>query len=317
MPEPLTILLSGHHEDDLPAAIQQIAPNSRILTKADLDARPEALAEVDIVLGSLKPERFAQARRLKWLQSTSAGAEWVQTPAVQAHPAVITNARIYAVQIAEHLFGMLLMMTRGLDKAVRWQERHEWKRPEVAELVSLPGMKLCVLGLGVIGRRCAELGKAHGMKVVGVRRGGGAVAGVEKVYPAESMKEAMSGANVVMNLLPGVAATRKMVGAEHFDEMADGGFYLSAGRGQTTDTDALIAALRSGKLAGAGLDVTDPEPLPAEHPLWDAPGVIISAHYGGTVGDWFTHAREIFLRNLKHFVAGEPLEAVVDKSEGY
>ncbi len=319
----LTILLTGDDSVELREKVSRLAPGAQFLTAETIDRDESLLASVDIVYGTITPARIALATNLKWLQTLGAGVSWTQTPEVLAHKVVITNARIHAVQISEHLFGLLLMLTRGLDKAVRWQMNNEWESPEMAGLPSLPGKTLCVLGLGVIGRRCAMLGAAHGMRVIGVRRNA-ASAGptehmehVEKKYSVGQLDEALVRADVVMNILPGTAETNGMIGKSQFDAMPDGSYFLNAGRGATVDTDALIDALSSGKLAGAGLDVTDPEPLPGDHPLWDAPNVIITAHYSGNVDSYYSQTEKLFLENFARFLAGEPLESVVDKQAGY
>ncbi len=317
----LTILLKGGKgNDELRKKILKLAPGAKFLIGDDIERDESLLAGVDIVYGTISPAQFARAENLKWLQTLGAGVSWTQTPEVLAHPAVITNARIHAVQISEHLFGLLLMLTRRLDKAVRWQAGRQWKEPEMDEMISLPGKTLCVLGLGVIGRRCAMLGAAHGMRVIGVKRNFAttdSVDHVEKVYTPDQLDEALSRADIVMNLIPGTAETFRMISKRQFDAMPDSSYFLNAGRGATVDTNAIIEALRSGKLAGAGLDVMDPEPLPADHPLWDAPNVIITAHYSGVVDTYYAQTKRLFLENFARFLAGEALESVIDKKAGY
>jgi len=315
--EELTILVSTRHEQDLAEGIRALVPAARLLTREQLEKDAGLIEQVDIVFGGIAPEQFARARRLKWVQTTGAGVAWTQSPHVQAHRAVITNARIHAVQIAEHLFGMLLMLVHHLHGAVRNQQRHLWKYPADAPVRPLPGRTLCVLGLGVIGRRCAQLGVASGMRVIGVRRHPQPLEGVEEVFGPDRLDEALRRAEVLMNLLPGTAETRKIIGPRELDLLPDGALLLNAGRGSTVDTDALVEALRRAKLAGAGLDVVDPEPLPPEHPLWDLPNVILTSHYSGGVHDYHRQTQRVFLDNLRRFLAGEPLEGVVNKTLGY
>ncbi|MHB9130525.1 MAG: D-2-hydroxyacid dehydrogenase [Armatimonadota bacterium] len=314
---PLTILILPQPLPSLIEEIHRIAPHARVITRKDFQQDPTLLEQVDIIYGMLDPELFPRAARLKWLQTDFAGMEWANHPAVQAHPAILTNARIHAAAISEHLFGLLLMLTRLLTTAYRGQLQHEWERSMMGQVDMLCGKTLCILGLGVIGRRCAALGKAFGMRVIGIRRHPQPEPDVEMVYGDEQFHEALAQADVVMNLLPNTPHTHKVIGVAEFAAMRPGAYFLNAGRGQTVDTDALVAALQSGHLRGAGLDVVDPEPLPPDHPLWDLPNVVITAHYGGAFPQYAEAAARIFLDNLHRFLAGESLQFVVDKAQGY
>ena len=314
----LTILITVKPTEPLFDEIRAIAPHTRLLTKEDLAAQPELIAQVDIVYGVLERDQFPRAARLAWLQTTFAGMEWAAAPEVCAHPAMLTNARFHDVPISEHLFGMLLMLTRQLHAAYRQQlERKPDSSAYIRDIDELPGKTLCVAGLGVIGRRCAALGNAFGMRVIGVRRHPAPTPGVEQVYGAEALREALAQADVVMALLPNTPETYKLIGHNEFAAMKPGSYFFNAGRGKTVDTDALLAALQSGLLNGAGLDVTDPEPLPLDHPLWGLPNVIITPHYSGARPHYLEHANRIFLDNLRRFLAREPLRYVVDKAAGY
>jgi D-2-hydroxyacid dehydrogenase (NADP+) len=314
----VTILLSARHDEGLAEGIRRIAPAARIVSGDDLDRDAGLIAEVEIAYGGIKPDLFARARRLRWLQTTGAGVAWAQRPDVRDHAAVITNAHIHGDQIAEHLFGLLLMLTHRLHEAWLMQRDGQWKSPlTVRRITTLPGRRLCVLGLGVIGQRCATLGAAHGMTVVGLRRHPRPHEHCQAVYGPDRLAEALTGAEVVMNLLPGTSATAGMIGAEDFELLADGALFFNAGRGSTVDTDAMVEALRTGKLAGAGLDVVDPEPLPPGHPLWTMPNVLITPHYSGAVADYQARAQVVFLANLERYLAGRPLQGVIDKEAGY
>ena len=295
-----------------------IAPDALIVTNEDLKTDPSLIGRVEIIFGSLDHNLFPQAHCLKWIQSTYAGMEWSQHPEITSHPVILTNAHIHAAPISEHLFGMLFMLTRGLHSAYRQQLERAWQRDTLlGELQVIAGKTLCVVGLGTIGRRCAMLGKAHGMRVIGVRNHPQTTPYVECVYGPDKIREALSQADVVMVILPGTPDTRNLIGHPEFEAMPKGVLFLNAGRGQTVDTDALIEALGNGTVKGAGLDVTDPEPLPPNHPLWEMPNVIITPHISG----WFSHngdhATRIFLDNLRRYVKDEPLQFVVDKNRGY
>ena len=318
----LTILVNNVKATDyvqhLIEQVRAIAPDALIVTSEDLKTDPSLIGRIEIVLGSLDHNLFPQAHSLRWLQTTGAGMEWAQHPEIMSHPVILTNAHIHAVQISEHLFGMLLMLTRRLHSAYGQQLERVWQRDTLlSELQVIAGKTLCVVGLGSIGRRCAMLGKAHEMRVIGVRNHPQATPYVERVYGPDKIREALSQAHVVMVVLPSTPHTGNLIGHQEFAAMPKGILFLNAGRGQTVDTDALLEALGNGTVKGAGLDVTDPEPLPPNHPLWEMPDVIITPHTSG----WFSHNREsatrIFLDNLRRYVKDEPLQFVVDKNRGY
>ena len=181
----------------------------------------------------------------------------------------------------------------------------------------LAGKTLCVVGLGTIGRRCAELGAAFGMRVIGVRRSPQPTPPAEAVYGPADLCAALARCNVVMVVLPGTADTTALIGPRELAALPPGAYLLNAGRGKTADTDALVEALASGRLGGAGLDVVDPEPLPADHPLWGMPNVLITPHISGLHRTYVQEARDAFLDNLKRFLASQPLVGLVDKVLGY
>ncbi len=314
---PPTLLITGRATPELVAQIHAVAPDARVLTRAELDAHPDLLGTVEIVYGRLDPALFPRATGLRWLQTDFAGMEWATAPEVQAHPAVLTNARIHAAPISEHLFGLLLMLTRRLDRALDCQRAGHWAHGDFNDADALAGKTLCVVGLGVIGRRCAALGRAFGMRAIGVRRHAEPVAEVDTVFTDDRLHDALAQADVVMDLLPNTPATRHTFDTAAFAAMRAGSYFLNAGRGQTVDTDALLHALRHGPLRAAALDVTAPEPLPDGHPLWTQPNVLITPHFAGLFPGYAEAAAAVFLTNLRHYLAGEPLEFVVGKEAGY
>lgn len=318
----LTILVNNVKATDyvqhLTQQVRAIAAHAYIVTNEDLKTDPWLIGRVEIVFGSLDRNLFPQAHSLKWLQATGAGMEWAQHPEIMSHPAIMTNVHIHAVQISEHLFGMLLMLTRRLHSAYRQQLERVWQRDTLLEGMDIiAGKTLCVVGLGSIGRRCAMLGKAHGMRVIGVRNHPQATPYVERVYGPAKIREALSQADVVIVVLPSTPHTGNLIGHREFAAMPKGVFFLNAGRGQTVDTDALLEALGNGTVKGAGLDVVDPEPLPPNHLLWEMANVIITPHTSGSFPRYNESATRIFLDNLRRYVKDEPLQSIVDKNKGY
>lgn len=302
---------------DMLERISVIAPAARVITADEYRRDPSLIEQAEVVLGRLERETYARAGRLRWMQITFAGMDWAHYREIREHPAVVTNARIHAVPIAEHMFGLLLMLIRQLHQAVLQQSRRSWACPAVESIDTLAGKTLCILGLGTIGRQLAHLGRAHGMRVIAVRRNPAPAEGVERIYGPDELHAAMKHADVVMNILPLTSATRHIIGQAEFEAMPDGCYFLNAGRGATVDTGAIVQALKQGKPRGAGLDVVDPEPLPPDHPLWGLPNVIITSHCSGLFAGYMEKVKDVFIENLRRYAKGEPLMFVVDKEAGY
>jgi phosphoglycerate dehydrogenase-like enzyme len=280
---------------------------------------------VEVCYGVLPAPLWSRAASLRWLQSPAAGVDGLLRGAKeQGKRALITNMHIHSESVSEHLWGMALMLTRNLHGAAAAQARGEWDHESLTRsLASLAGHTLCVAGLGTIGRRCAAIGRAFGMRVIGIRRGAGAPSAVaapaaeaDEIVGPDGRRDAFSRSRLVMAVLPGTEETRGFIGREELAVMR-GAFLLNAGRGNAVDTEALVEALREGRVRGAGLDVTDPEPLPAGHPLWGMPNVIITPHYAGTHPGYSARAFTVFLENLGRFLRGETLLNVVDEERGY
>jgi phosphoglycerate dehydrogenase-like enzyme len=312
------ILLTQALTDDQATRLKSVAPAARIVEKARLAEDPSLLARIEICYPRLPRELWTGATNLQWLQSDIAGVDSLLKMAeIAAHPALITNVHIHGNCVAEHLWGMTLMLTRNLHRAVLAQEKGVWNNAPLTEgLSSLAGRTLCIAGLGAIGEQCAAIGRTLGMRVVGIKRHPGASPVADEVVGPEKRREAFARSRIIMLLLPDTWDTRLFVGKKELDAM-QGAFLLNAGRGTSVDTAALVDALRAGNVRGAGLDVTDPEPLPQSHPLWSMPNVVITPHYGGVHPGYEEEAFDVFLANLGRWLRGEPLDNVVDRDAGY
>ena len=312
------ILLTTKLTDEQAARLRAAAPTARIVMESELSADPSAAAQVEICYPSLPTALWQTASRLRWLQSDMAGIESLLRAAGAArHPAVITNAHIHGATIAEHLWGMTLALTRNLNRAGRLQAAGTWNRDACTQgLSTLSGKTLCVVGLGAIGERCAALGRAFGMHVIGIRRRPAPSPWADEVVGPESRRNAFARSRVIMVVLPDTPQARGFIGRGELSAM-DGAYLLNAGRGASIDTEALVEALRSGKVRGAGLDVTDPEPLPGGHPLWAMENVVITPHYAGAHPGYAEEAFDVFMDNLGRWTRGEPLRNVVDTGAGY
>lgn len=322
MSVPLLIALDVDLPPGINERIRHVSPRIELWTAAELARDPSGYreAEVALISGWIDHQRLRDTPALRWVQTIGAGVERLLTPEIVARSElIITNARgIHAQPVAEHAFGYLLMFTRNLHLAVARQHERQWQsRPYRETVRTLAGKTLGVLGLGAIGERVAMLAEAFGLRVIGLKRTKQPVAHVDEVYGPDELAFFLSQSELLVNLLPLTAKTRRFIGRSELGLLPSGAFFVNLGRGGTVDTAALVEALRSGHLAGAGLDVTEPEPLPPEHPLWGLPNVIITPHYAGTQPGYLRHVGEVFLANLERYVRGEPLRNVVDKQVGY
>jgi len=261
---------------------------------------------------------WPHAHTLRWVQSGSAGVEKLLFPALAQSPVVLTNSRgLYAEPLAEFVLFCVLFFAKNFGFLERHRRARQWQRYHPAEL---HGATLGIVGFGGTGRATARLAKAFGMKVLALKRRPGAAAGqdlVDHLVPREARRELLAESDYVVNALPLTAET-----AGYFDETAFGSMktaacFINVGRGGTVDEQALIRALREGRIAGAGLDVFQQEPLPAGSELYTLPNVIVSPHSADLTDRYPPRSARFFLENLKRYVSGQPLLNVVDKSLGY
>jgi phosphoglycerate dehydrogenase-like enzyme len=279
------------------------------------------LAEAEILYTHhIAPDQVASAPNLKWVQTLGAGVEWLLTPEVRRREdLIVTNTSgIHAQPIAEHVFGFVLMFAHQLHRATRQQLARNWDSNALRnDVTTLSGATLGIVGLGAIGRRIAEIASAFGMRVTAFKRSPGASPGVERVFGPGQLAPFLKEAEYVVNTLPLTAQTRGLFGPAEFAAMRSDSIFINIGRGGTVRTDALVDALKSGSIAGAALDVTEPEPLPAEHALWGMENVILTPHYSGAHPGYVQRASAIFVENLVAYLAEKPLSNVVDKRAGY
>ncbi|HEY7030159.1 MAG TPA: D-2-hydroxyacid dehydrogenase [Thermomicrobiales bacterium] len=273
-----------------------------------------------VVAWRLEPAEIAAAPKLRWLQTVGAGVEDVIVPAMAERGVILTNnSGVHAPNISEHLLAMMLAFARRLPFQVRGQVAHEWRDETGRQGVfELDGQTLLVVGLGDIGQALAKRAHALGMEVIGVRRRGGELPeGVARVVGLPELGQVLPQAHHVAVCLPLTPLTRGLFVKDAFDRMRTGAYIYNIGRGPIIDTAALVAALSSGHLGGAGLDVTDPEPLPPNSPLWDMDNVIITSHTSGATPRYWDRAIAILESNIERFRAGGELLNVVDLAMGY
>jgi phosphoglycerate dehydrogenase-like enzyme len=303
--------------------LQSSAPGVQFVVTDTIEAAIEQARDADAVIGWCDARLLQAGPRIRWIQFLYAGVEsCVAVPAVRDGTVLLTNMqRVQAPVIAEHAIAMMLSLARGLDLAVAQQPAKAW-RPDAllgsGRLRTVKGKTLLVAGLGGIGTEVAERAHALGMRVVATRASGrDGPAFVSHVGGPDELAKLAAEADVIVDALPLTPATRATFDAKLFERVKRGALFVNVGRGGTVVTSALIDALRSGALGGAAFDVTDPEPLPADHPLWQAPNVIITPHISSESELGVTRVWEIVRENLRRYVAGAPMLSEVDVSRGY
>jgi phosphoglycerate dehydrogenase-like enzyme len=300
--------------------MQTLMPGYRVLVTQDRDAMRAHLDDVEIAGGWSLGGLVEQMPELRWYQQWMAGSDWLaRHPGAVDANFLLTNASgVHAVQISEHVLALLLAWVRRLPEVVRQQAEHVWEPPPGESLRELYGSTLIMVGTGAIGARIARLAAALGMRVLAVRRDPSTpVDGAEAVYGPGQLLEVLPEGDFVVLAAPLTAATRGMFGPPEFSAMKGSAFLVNVGRGGLVQQEALIDALRAKQIGGAGLDVFEPEPLPADSPLWSMPNVILTPHYAGASPRYYERAMAIFLDNLRRYRDGESLRNLVDKRAGY
>ena len=287
------------------------------------DAREPAaldqnLGTATITYGVPPVKRLAEAAALCWIQLISAGVPQDLCPPARERSILVTNlAGLYGISIAEHALMMMLVLSRNLHVALRNQRERKWDRTVAHTMADLHGKTLAIVGLGNIGQSIARLARAHGMRVIGCRRTDRSAPIVDRIYALDRLNEMLAEADIVAVAAPLTARTEGMLGPDQFAAMKRGVIYINVSRGSVAQEAALLEGLRSGHVAAAGLDVYAAEPLPAEHPFWEMPQVIVSPHYSGEVVNQSSLPAERFMRNLHSWLEHRPLEGEVDLEWGY
>jgi len=303
-------------------SLQAVAPGVELVPAKDAAEAAKLAGGVDAVLGFCTPEVLAAGAAIRWIQVYWAGVErCVAIPALSERKILLTNMqRVAAPVMAEHVLAMMLALTRGLDFYILERAAARWTRelPPPAKLTALEGKTVLVVGLGGIGTEVARRANSLGMRVVATRASGReGPPFVSYVGLPDELRKLASEADFIVNTAPLTTATTGMFDAGFFAAAKQGAFFINVGRGKSVVQEDLVAALKSGRIAGAGLDVTDPEPLPADNPLWKFPNVIITPHVSAD-SDVDEQVRFAILReNLRRYVAGEKMLSVVDVAKGY
>lgn len=307
-----------------PEVVRQLQSAS---TKANLvsvnkDTVMNEIGDADGFIGNITPEWVRAGKKLRWVQTRSAGVERVLHLSggndLRDSDIVLTNNQIVqGPEIADHAMAMLLALARDLPRYMRQQEEETW-RSRPLNAIELNTKTAVVIGMGGIGMQIAIRAWAHGMKVVGVDPEDIPFAPyIEKVVKPDQLDEVLPEADVVFMAAPHTPLSHKMMGASQFELMKKGSRFIAVSRGRTYDLNALVKALDSKKLSGAGVDVTDPEPLPKGHALWKFDNVIVTPHMAGRSDLDSGRMTGMIMENIRRFADGKPLINVVNKHKGY
>ncbi len=327
----MKLLIALHHRFELwqvpPWFCERLRrdfPQLEVVHLPNYDRVIDEIADADIAIAwSLRGEQITAAKKLRWIHSTAAAVHYLMTPELLASDIVVTNARdVHGPVVAEHAIALAFALAKRLPQSVRYQQQKHWaqrdlwnQRPRPREL---SGATMTIVGLGAIGAPLARLAKSLGMRVVGVRehpeRG---IDVADAVYGFEKLNEALSAGDFIVLAVPVTPKTRHMISAERLARLKPDAYLINVGRGVLIDEVELIDALRAKNFAGAALDVTTEEPLPPESSLWDMENVLITPHIAGLTEKMWERHYEHYTKNLRRFLAGQPLLWVVDKKKGY
>ncbi|TBL71577.1 D-2-hydroxyacid dehydrogenase [Paenibacillus thalictri] len=298
--------------------IRSIAPDWEFVNGQTKEDWLPHLQEAEIVIGwkSEVGQLLNPGTGLRWVQNWGAGVDKFPLAAFGTAGVKLTSTSgIHPYPISEHVIAMMLSFTRKIHLSLLNQQRRKWQN--VGPLGEMHGKTVGIIGVGAIGTEIARLSKAFGMKVLGVKRTVAPVEHVDHMFTLAQLDEVLQESDYVVVTLPLTKDTTHIFGRGQFQAMKRDAFFINIGRGGTTDTKALIDALREGEIAGAGLDVFEVEPLPEDHPLWEMENVMITPHNSGSSGHYDERAMQIFTENLRYYIEGKPLRNLIDLQNEY
>lgn len=310
------VLVTGNFSDENKQLMREAAPAADLHFVGKVADAGDVIGDVEAVAGTLKASDLAKAGKLKWVHSWAAGPDNDLIPKMKVSPVVLTSSvGNGAIPLAEHSILLMIMLNRDVPRWMRAQAAKKWDRFTHPEL---KGLTLGIFGLGNSGSDLALKAQAFHMRVVGLRRNPErSVPGVDKMYTADQFHDFLAESDFVVVTAPATVETQGIFDEAAFRAMKPTAYWICISRGGIADDAALLKALQEGWIAGAGLDAHGVEPLPADSPFWDLPNAIITPHNGATTFGTAQRSVEIFVDNLKRFVAGEPLRNIVDKQAGY
>jgi len=316
------IVYLSHLNEEQRRRIEAVAPGIEVHCarneKEAWDDLPEA--EVVAALGwEFSRDAFVRAPKLRWIHAMSAGVDALFYPEFIKSDVRLTNSRgVYDIPVAEHAFALLTGLTRGVDRFFRNQMEHKWARSPITEM---DGRTLGIIGLGSIGREIARKAKlAYNMTVIATKkRLGGAEPNVDTLLPADELDTLLQQSDFIVVAAALTEETTGLIGERELKLMKPTAYIINIARGRIIQGPAILKALHEGWIAGAGLDVTDPEPLPPDSELYDAPNIIITPHMAAMApaDKHGERALKVFINNLKSYLKGETMPTHVDKIRRY
>jgi D-2-hydroxyacid dehydrogenase (NADP+) len=311
------ILITGLPEATVEELRKSAPPNVSIVSPPPAQVNTE-IADADALIATqLNRAELQAAKQLKWVHIMNSGVEGV-APVFKNTDIILTNLKVVlGPEVADHAMALLLSLTRGLYQTI--PAKGKWEMPRnLNQLTDLRGKTAVIVGVGGVGTNIAERAAGFGMTIIGVDPKDAAPSPVIKqMVKPNQLDSVLPLADVVFITVPETEATKGMIGATQFREMKRGAYFIAVSRGTIYSMDGLIEVLTNHHLAGAGLDVTDPEPLPANHPLWKFENVVVTPHIAGASDVSLARVTEMLKENIRRFAAGEPLLNVVDKEKGY
>ena len=305
------------------AWLREVAPGVDIIPiPRPMDALKLVTANVDALVGVCNKPAVALAPKAKWVHVGSAGVnECLDSPRIASGEVLLTNMqRVYGPPMAEHVIALTFALARNFPYFDALQRKGEWNQTGLPfeNFMELQGKTMLIVGLGGIGTEVAKRAQALGMNVIATRNSGReGPSYVSYVGLSSELPDLISKADVVMNATPLTPGTDNLFNAAMFARMKPTAFFINVGRGQQVNQPDLIAALEKKEIAGAAIDVADPEPLPKDHPLWKAPNLIITPHVSSFSGERMDRFWVVLRENLKRYVAGDKMLSVVDVKRGY
>ncbi len=312
----MKIVLCPPVSDELCEQVRRTVPGAEVVT-ASMDAAPAVVGDADVIFGMYNEEIIAAATQVKWIQTTSAGMDMLMDiPGVREGQFRLSNASgLHALQVAEHAWALTAALFRGLHVYVRNQLARKWKGAPIQDLY---GATAGIVGFGGIGRRYASLARGFDMRILAVDvQQTERPDHVEALWGPERLDDLLAASDVVFIACPYTPETERLINARAFQLMKESAFLVNTARGPIVDETALVDALRSAEIAGAGLDVFETEPLPVTSPLWEMENVIITTHSAGVSSYRPQRTVDFFCENLRRFMAGEPLLNETDRNLGY
>jgi phosphoglycerate dehydrogenase-like enzyme len=324
MPDGKTIgYLRSFADDSLISAIRQV-PGARLIVLDDAASVLSHAAELDALVtggneasysAAVADALTARGTRLRWIQVTSAGHDALERFGVPDGVLLTGNGGAFGAPVADHAMALLLALARGLPMAMAPSAGPRWDRSRFQHAIGLDGRTVAIVGFGGIGRQVARRARAFGMNVIAISRSGRPSPEADEVLPASALTDALPRADAIVLCTPLTRETLHLMNVKTLQACRPGTLLVNVGRGRLVDTPALLDALRSGRIGGAGLDVAEPEPLPDDHALWTMPNVIITPHMAPAGAPGVIDEIAAFVAgNVERFVKGLPLEGVIAPS---